>query len=128
ASGAERVLVPKVTRDEQEGFTAMDVWPNYAISRDGRTIFFCNHGKLARVDVASGNVTNIPFTADVEQWLAQRVAFQDRVESGPLHARILRWTSIGRCEDGRIRCVRPRLGAVDRERQGGRRAAASHAR
>ena len=93
ASGAEHVLVPKVTRDEQEGFTAMDVWPNYAISRDGRTIFFCNHGKLARVDVASGNLTNIPFTADVEQWLAPRVAFQDRVESGPLHARILRWTS-----------------------------------
>jgi len=94
SNGAERVLVPKVTRDDQEGFTAMDVWPNYAISRDGKTIFFSNHGKLNRVDIASGNVTNIPFTADVEQWLAQRVTFQDRVESGPsLHARILRWTS-----------------------------------
>jgi len=94
ASGTERILAAKVTRDEQEGFTTMDLWPNYAVARDGKTIFFSNHGKLARVDVASGNVTPIPFTADVEQWLAQRVTFQDRVETGPaLHARILRWTS-----------------------------------
>jgi len=93
SSGSERVLVPKVTRDEQEGFTAMDLWPNYAVARDGKTIFFSNHGKLARVDIASGNVTPIPFTADVEQWLANRVTFQDRVETGPLHARILRWPS-----------------------------------
>ena len=92
-SGAERVLVPKVTRDEQEGFNTMDVWPGYAISRDGKTIFFSNHSKLSRVDVASGQVTNIPFTADVEQWIAPRVTFQDRVESGPVKARILRWTS-----------------------------------
>ncbi len=93
-SGAERILVPKTTRDEQEGFTAMDLWPNYAVARDGKTIFFSHHGKLSRVDIASGSVTNIPFSADVEQWLAQRVTFQDRVESGPaVHARILRWTS-----------------------------------
>src|SRR3954447_5355065 len=94
ANGAERVVVPKVTRDEQEGFGAMDIRPAYAISRDGKSLFFNNHGKLVRADVATGNVTNIPFTADVEQWLANRVAFQDRVESGPqLHARILRWAS-----------------------------------
>lgn len=98
-SGAERILVPHVTRDEQEGFAQMDTWPNYAFARDGKTIFFSNHGKLARVDVASGSVTNIPFTVDVEQWLAPRVAWQEKVENGPnVKARILRWT--GETPDG----------------------------
>lgn len=93
ASGAERILLRGVTRDEQEGFTQMDTWPNYAISRDGRTIYFNNKGKLTRVDVAGGAAQEIPFTADVEQSLAPRVAWQEHVESGPVKARILRWAS-----------------------------------
>ncbi|HYM59445.1 MAG TPA: amidohydrolase family protein [Thermoanaerobaculia bacterium] len=93
ASGAERIIAGNVTRDEQEGFAQMDLWPNYAISRDGRTVFFTNAGKIHRLDIASGREENIPFTADVEQYLAPRVAWQEHLETGPLHARILRWAT-----------------------------------
>jgi len=91
ATGGERVLARGVTRDEQEGFAQMDTWPAYSFSPDGSAIYFSNHGKLTRLDVAAGTMQNIPFTADVDQSVAPRVAWRERVETGPVRARILRW-------------------------------------
>jgi Tol biopolymer transport system component/imidazolonepropionase-like amidohydrolase len=93
ASGSERILARGVTRDEEEGFAQMDLWPNYAFLPDGKSLVFSSRGKLQRLDVASGALTEIPFTASVEQWLAPRVTWQEKVESGPVKARILRWAS-----------------------------------
>src|ERR1700733_135520 len=90
-SGAERILVRPVTRDAQEGFAKMDVWPNYAFTPDGNALVYSNHGKLSLTEVASGATREIPFTAHVDQYLAPRVAWQDKVEQGPVKARILRW-------------------------------------
>jgi Tol biopolymer transport system component/imidazolonepropionase-like amidohydrolase len=90
-SGAETILATKVTRDEQEGFAQMDPWPGYALTRDA--VYFGNHGRITRLDLASKAMTEIPFTADVEQYLAPRVAWQERVETGPVRARILRSAS-----------------------------------
>ena len=93
ASGSERILARGVTRDEEEGFAQMDLWPNYAFTPDGKSLVFSNAGKLSRMDVASGAITEIPFTAAVEQFVAPRVTWQEKVESGPVKARILRWPS-----------------------------------
>jgi Tol biopolymer transport system component/imidazolonepropionase-like amidohydrolase len=100
ASGAERLLVRGVTRDEMEGFTWGDVWPGYAFTPDGKSLVFSNRSKLARLDLASGAVADVPFTAQVEQWAAPRVAWQERVETGPVRAKILRWPS--QSPDGRL--------------------------
>jgi Tol biopolymer transport system component/imidazolonepropionase-like amidohydrolase len=93
ARGSERIAARDVTRDEQEGFAQQDLWPPYAISGDGKSIYFSNHGKITRLDVASGAAQQIAFTADVEQYFAPRVAWQEKVESGPVRARTLRWAS-----------------------------------
>ena len=53
-SGSERILARGVTRDEMEGFAQMDLWPGYAFTPDGKSLVFSNHGKLARLDVATG--------------------------------------------------------------------------
>ncbi|HET8797520.1 MAG TPA: hypothetical protein VFO89_07530, partial [Thermoanaerobaculia bacterium] len=90
-SGAETILATGVTRDEQEGFAQMEPWPAYAVTRDA--VIFGNHGRITRLDLASGAMTEIPFTADVEQYVAPRVAWQERVERGPVRARILRSAS-----------------------------------
>jgi len=90
-SGGERILARGVTRDEQEGFAQMDLWPGYAFTPDGKSVVFSNHGKIVRLDLASRQMAEIPFTARVEQSLAPRVAWQDRVPTGPVSARILRW-------------------------------------
>jgi len=99
SSGSERILARGVTRDEQEGFAQMDVWPNYAFTPDGKAIVFCNAGKLVRLEVATGAVREIPFHVKVEQWIAPRVTWQEKVATGPVKARILRWPS--QSPDGR---------------------------
>jgi Tol biopolymer transport system component/imidazolonepropionase-like amidohydrolase len=98
-AGSERILARAVTRDEEEGFAQMDLWPNYAFLPDGKTLVFSDKGHLTRLDLGSGARREIPFTAAVEQFVAPRVTFQERVESGPVRARILRWPS--QSPDGR---------------------------
>lgn len=92
-SGAEHILARPVTRDEQEGFVQMDVWPNYAFTPDGASVVFSDRGKLVRVDLAGGARHDIPFTAHVEQFVAPLVAWQEKVEQGAVKARIIRWPS-----------------------------------
>jgi Tol biopolymer transport system component/imidazolonepropionase-like amidohydrolase len=99
ASGSERILARGITRDEEEGFAQLDLWPGYAFLPDGKSLVLSNRGKLARLDVSTGAMQPIPFTAAVEQWAAPRVAWQEKVESGPVKARILRWPS--QSPDGR---------------------------
>src|SRR5262249_3408735 len=70
ASGSEKILARGVTRDEMEGFAQLDLWPGYAFTPDGKSLVFSNKTKLARLDVASGKLSDIPFTAEVEQWPA----------------------------------------------------------
>ena len=99
ATGSERILARGLTRDEEEGFGQLDLWPNYAFLPDGKSLVFSNHGKIVRLDLASLSISEIPFTAQVSLSVAPRVAWQEKVESGPVQARILRWPS--QSPDGR---------------------------
>jgi Tol biopolymer transport system component/imidazolonepropionase-like amidohydrolase len=99
ATGGETILMRGASRDEQEGFGSGDTWPNYAFSPDGRSLLFYHHGKIARLDLGTKKVTDVAFTANVEQWLAPRVTWQEKVETGPVRARILRWPN--QSADGR---------------------------
>ena len=93
ASGAERILATGVTRDEQEGFAQIDTWPGYAFTPDGKSVVFSNKGKLVRLDLASAKIADIPFTASVDQSVAPRVAWQEKIPTGPFDAKLLRWPS-----------------------------------
>src|SRR5205807_408885 len=92
-TGAERIVARRLTKDDQEGFAAMDLWPGYAFMPDGRSVVLSSHGKLMSIDVASGEERTIPFTAHVDIAAAPRVAWQDKVHTGAVAARILRWPS-----------------------------------
>jgi Tol biopolymer transport system component/imidazolonepropionase-like amidohydrolase len=91
ATGAERVLVRGLTRDDQEGFAAMDVWPNYAFTPDGHQLVYSSHGVIHRLAIDPGAAPeDIPFTAHVEIALAPTVTWQEPVDQGPVQAHILR--------------------------------------
>jgi Tol biopolymer transport system component/imidazolonepropionase-like amidohydrolase len=92
-TGAERIVARGMDKDQQEGFAPMDVWPNYAFLPDGRTLLIPHHGTLSKVSLATGQVEPIAFRAQVEQHVAPQVTWQDRIETGAVQARILRWTS-----------------------------------
>ena len=90
-TGAERVLARGLTRDDQEGFSAMDLWPNYAFTPDGQSLIFSSKGSLHRLALAAAATPQrIPFSAPVSIALAPTVTTQDRVPQGPVEAKILR--------------------------------------
>ncbi|HEX6738242.1 MAG TPA: amidohydrolase family protein [Vicinamibacteria bacterium] len=93
-SGSERIVAQGLTRDEQEGFAQMDLYPGYAFTPDGKSLVLSNHGKLARLDLASGQSQDVPFTAKVDLALAPRVTWQEKLPTGPVSARILRRPSL----------------------------------
>ena len=89
-NGSERILAASLGKDEMEGFATSDLYPGYAFTPDGKAIVLSDRGRIARIDVGSGTRAEIRFTAEVEQWAAPRVAWQDGVDGGPLAIRVLR--------------------------------------
>jgi Tol biopolymer transport system component len=88
-SGQDRWLRYPVTRDDQESRWTRDLLPGYAFLPDGKEIVFTNRGKLARLNIESGQERAIPFTARVRQELGPKLWFSQRVEEGAVRARII---------------------------------------
>jgi Tol biopolymer transport system component/imidazolonepropionase-like amidohydrolase len=88
-TGRERVLTEELSRDEQEGFTAMDLYPSYALTPDGAGMYLWSKGKIRRLDLKDRAMKEIPFRARVEQTIHPLAHWEDRVEDGPLTVRIL---------------------------------------
>jgi Tol biopolymer transport system component/imidazolonepropionase-like amidohydrolase len=94
ASGAERILARDLTRDEQEGFAQMDVYPNGSFTPDGKSIVLYSHGKIKKLDVATTEQTVIPFTADVALDLRPLHRVEVPVGGNELKVRLLRWPTL----------------------------------
>ena len=71
-TGEDRWLAYPVQRDEQESRFTRDLMPNYSFTPDGQSVVTSRAGKLIRVDVASGEVTPIPFSVAIEKAVAER--------------------------------------------------------
>jgi Tol biopolymer transport system component len=69
-SGDERLLLPKIQRDDQESRPNRDVVPTYAFTPDSKSIIIGHHGHFWRANVADGHETMIPFTVDVDMMIA----------------------------------------------------------
>ena len=70
SNGDERLLLPKIQRDDQESRPNRDVVPTFAFTPDSRGIVIGHHGHFWRANVADGKETMIPFTADVDMMIA----------------------------------------------------------
>ena len=98
-TGAERILARGLERDEMEGFAQGDLYPGYAFLPDDSALVLSDRGRLVRIEVESGRRQEIPFEAEVEQWAAPLVAWQDGVEEGPVEVKVLRRPALA--PDGR---------------------------
>ncbi|HSM59192.1 MAG TPA: amidohydrolase family protein [Longimicrobiales bacterium] len=85
-SGEERWLVMDVQRDDHQGGGTRDrdVYPGSAFTPDSRALITSWGGKIRRVEVPSGEVSEIPFTADVEQRLGPLVKFDYPIDDSTL--------------------------------------------
>lgn len=98
-TGHERLLMDPVEQDIFEGGKVLRAFPGYAWSADGRSLVLSQGGKIRRVDVATGAVTTIPFSARVQRTISELANFQVREGDGPMPVRFTRWQS--RSPDGR---------------------------
>lgn len=95
-TGAERLLVDPVERDLVEDFSDWaGALPGYAWSRDSRSITLASGGKLRRVDIATGQLTVVPFRAHIQRTISEQAYAGFRIdETKPLDVRFLRWPAV----------------------------------
>jgi Tol biopolymer transport system component len=89
-SGDDSWLIYPVTRDDQESNSTRDLMPGSSFTPDSKAIVTSIDGGIWRVDVPSGEATQIPFTAKVEQKLGAKLQFEYPVDQGPVRAQQIR--------------------------------------
>ncbi len=92
-TGTERMLMDPVTQDMVEGMKTMRVLPGYSFAPDGKSVILTQGGKIRRVDVATGEVSTIPFSAKVERTISEQAYKGFRITDDPFTSRFLRWTA-----------------------------------
>lgn len=92
-AGTERILMDPVTQDMVEGMKTLRVLPGYSFAPDGKSVILTQGGMIKRVDVATGEVTTIPFTAKVERTISEQAYKGFRITDGPFQSQFLRWTA-----------------------------------
>jgi len=93
-SGKERPLFGGLDRDMQETWAIHGLYPGMSWTPDNRSIVFWSGGHINRIDVASKQVTNIPFHAKSTRSIAEAVRFPVEVAPKEFPVRMLRWVSV----------------------------------
>ena len=78
-----------VTRDDQESRFTRDLFPGYAFLPSGQEIVYNQDGKIRRLNLATGEESVIPFTAQVSQALGPKLDFPQQVQEGPVKVRLI---------------------------------------
>jgi len=90
-TGSERIVMDPITQDITEGMKVIRVLPGYAWTPDGSSIVIAQGGKLRRLNVASGDVQTIPFTARIRRTISEQAYQAFRIEDGPVPVGYTRW-------------------------------------
>ncbi|EJL31871.1 amidohydrolase, imidazolonepropionase [Novosphingobium sp. AP12] len=89
ANGADRLLHRPLDPDGQSGGYYVDLLPRMVFSADDRSIYLGLGGGLKRLDVATGALADIPFEAHVRHEMAPDLRRQHRIDTGPVHVRVI---------------------------------------
>ncbi|MFN0180233.1 MAG: amidohydrolase family protein [Gemmatimonadales bacterium] len=93
-TGAERLAMDPVEMDmAEESFPTAGSYPPYDWTPDSRAIVIHQGGKIRRLDVATGAVTTIPFSARVHRVISEQAWIRNTVPDGPVDVRFLRWAT-----------------------------------
>ncbi len=93
ASGAERRVLAPITKDltQVNAQYAYRAVPAYAWMPDGGSIIISEGGKLRKVDVATGAVATIPFSARVHRVIAEQPRSRVAIADTGFRARAIQW-------------------------------------
>jgi Tol biopolymer transport system component/imidazolonepropionase-like amidohydrolase len=90
-TGGERVAMDPIEVDMAEGMKVTRDLPGYAWSKDSKTIVIAQGGKIRRLDVATGEVSTVPFTARVHRTISEMAYSPLPVDDGPFTVKFPRW-------------------------------------
>ncbi len=91
ASGVERMLFDGLDLDMQETWAVHGLYPNMAWTPDSRDIVFWAQGRIWRLAVASGDVTEIPFQVRDRRDIYPAVRFPVDVAPAKFSTRMVRF-------------------------------------
>ncbi len=100
-TGSERVILDPIDVDQTgwEVWYAVSMLPRYRWARDGAAIFIAAGGSLKKLDVLSGHIEEIPFSARVKRTISERADAPLRVSDDTVNVRFARWPTAS--PDGR---------------------------
>jgi Tol biopolymer transport system component/imidazolonepropionase-like amidohydrolase len=98
-SGDVHPLWDGLSHDMQEAWAIFGPYSNFAWTPDSKSLVIWAQGKLWRVDAGSGKPAPIPFTAEVDQTVAQPLRFAQSIESGSFQPKMIR--DVATSPDGR---------------------------
>ncbi len=93
-SGKETPLYDGLDRDMQETWAIHGVYPSMAWTPDNRSIVFWSGGHFHRVDVASKQLTEIPFHVKSARRVAEAVRTPITVAPAEFQPKMLRWVTV----------------------------------
>ncbi len=93
-SGAQRPLYDGMERDLQETWAMHGTYPGIAWTPDAKSIVFWAAGKIHRIDIATKNVTTIPFHIRDTRRITEAVRFPVEVSPAKFHTKMLRWVRV----------------------------------
>jgi len=93
-TGAERKVFDGLDQDQQETWAVHGVHPSFAWLPDNQNIVISFNGKIHSIDTQTGDAELIPFTANVEQRIADAVHFTYRIQDDEIQSKMIRWPSL----------------------------------
>jgi imidazolonepropionase-like amidohydrolase/Tol biopolymer transport system component len=98
ATGEERMIFDSLDPDMQETWAVHGLYPNMDWTPDSQSIVFWAQGKIWSIDVASGEVTEIPFRVEDTRTLQPPLKFKVDVAPNEFDTKMVRFAS--RSPDG----------------------------
>jgi len=91
--GSEWIVMDPITQDMSEGMKTIRPLPGYAWLPDGSGILISQGGKIRQLDLATGEISTIPFTARVQRTISGQAYQAFRINDEPMPVTYTRWQS-----------------------------------
>ena len=87
-SGDERWLLEDIGFNALESWASRDLLPGFAFTPDNQSLIIAYKGKIRRVNLNDGQVTQIPLSVTVEMEVEPRVSMNAKIDQDPVTARM----------------------------------------
>jgi Tol biopolymer transport system component len=90
-TGEEWPVYDKLSKDQEEAWTTFGSFTGFDFTPDDKSIIIWSNGKLNKIDISKANVsTEIPFTVEVHQKIADAVRFQQNINPDDFKVNVIR--------------------------------------